>query len=178
MLAGLRTGDRRAQESLFKSYHSDFRKTCLRYATDEQEAEGLLCDAFFKIFTKISSYSGTGNFEGWMRQIVVNTCLSAVRTRLGRRAVLVTMPEEEGALDGVSKAAPDAVSKLSFDDLTRLIGRLPAASRAVFNLYIFDGYSHREIAKELGISEGTSHWHLSTARRWLQSQLTEIRHGQ
>ena len=176
LLAGLRAEERRAQESLFKTYYSDFRKTCLRYATDEQEAEGFLSDAFFKIFTKISSYSGTGNFEGWMRQIVVNTCLSAVRTRLGRRSVLVTMPGEDMAGDAAPKAAPDAVSKMSFDDLTRLIGRLPAASRAVFNLYIFDGYSHREIAQELGISEGTSHWHLSTARRWLQSQLTETRH--
>jgi RNA polymerase sigma-70 factor (ECF subfamily) len=176
ILAGLRAGDRRAQESLFKSYYSDFRKTCLRYATDDQEAESLLSDAFFKIFTKISSYNGTGNFEGWMRQIVVNTCLSAVRTRLGRRAVLVTMPEEDLFLDDGPKAAPDAVSKLSFDDLLRLIARLPAASRAVFNLYIFDGFSHREIAQELGISEGTSHWHLSTARRWLQAQLTETRH--
>lgn len=175
VITGLRAADRRAQESLFRTYHSDFRKTCLRYATDEQEAEGMLSDAFFKIFTKISGYSGAGSFEGWMRQIVVNTCLSAVRTRMGRRAVMVTMPEEDPAADALPAPA-DAISKLAFDDLIRLIGRLPAASRAVFNLYIFDGFSHREIARELGISEGTSHWHLSTARRWLQTQLLATRH--
>lgn len=175
LIAGLRAADRRAQETLFRTYYSDFRKTCLRYATDEQEAEGMLSDAFFKIFTKIDGYSGAGSFEGWMRQIVVNTCLSAVRTRVGRRAVMVAMPEDDPGVDTLPASA-EAVSKLAFDDLIRLIGRLPAASRAVFNLYIFDGYSHREIARELGISEGTSHWHLSTARRWLQTQLLATRH--
>lgn len=178
IIAGCRAGDRRAQENLFQAYYSDFRKVCLRYATDGQEAEAMLSDAFFKIFTKISGYTGAGSFEGWMRQIVVNTCLSAVRTRLGRRAVMVTMPEEDTAFD----AAPhqthnEAVSSLGFEELMRLIQRLPTVSRAVFNLYIFDGFSHREIAERLGISEGTSHWHLSTARRWLQTQLQATRHG-
>ena len=116
IIAGCRAADRRAQESLFQKYYSDFRKTCLRYATDDQEAEAMLSDAFFKIFTKISGYTGAGSFEGWMRQIVVNTCLSAVRTRLGRRAVMVTMPEEEAAFEAAPHhASNDAVSSLGFE---------------------------------------------------------------
>jgi RNA polymerase sigma factor (sigma-70 family) len=179
LIAGCRAADRKAQEHLFRTYYSDFLKVCLRYAADTQEANSMLSDAFFKIFTKASTYSGSGSFEGWMRQVVINTCLTAVRTRLSHRAVVMALPGENAELPEHPdrSAQNDAVSNMGYQELTRLIQGLPTVSRTVFNLYVFEGYSHREIAAQLGISEGTSHWHLSTARQWLKSKLQATRHG-
>jgi RNA polymerase sigma factor (sigma-70 family) len=172
LVARCRASDRKAQEHIFRSYYSDFLKICLRYANDQQEAEAMLSDAFFKIFTKIDSYSGTGPFEAWMRRIVVNTCLTHFRN-YNSTNTHTSLPESDTTpTNGPNlQATNDALSRLGMQELIRLIQSLPPMSRTVFNLYIFEGYSHKEIAGHLGISEGTSHWHLSSARQWLKSKL-------
>lgn len=169
LITACRAGDRKAQEQIFRSYYSDFLKVCLRYAADVPAAEAALSDAFYKIFTKMNSYTGAGSFEGWMRRIVVNTCLSHLR--ISRDANLSLPPSGE-LPDNGGHTLNDALSRIGIQELMRLIQSLPATSRAVFNLYVFDGYSHKEIAGELGISEGTSHWHLSSARQWLRSKIS------
>ncbi len=160
--------DRSAQAALFHHFQSDFLKVCLRYASDEQDANSMLSDAFFKIFTRIETYKREGSFEGWMLRIVVNTCLSHVRSAASKRSDLV---EDFAPYDSRMATANQAISSLGIKEIAGLIRRLPPMSRAVFNLYVFDGYSHKEIAAELKMSEGTSHWHLSKARQWLQQKI-------
>lgn len=165
-----RSADRAAQEHVFRLFYSDFLKVCLRYAGDRQEADAMLSDAFFKIFTRIDSFKGTGHFAGWMKKIVVNTCLSHVRA--SRRETEI--PHDGGSIAETAGAAAshnEALSRLGLQELTALIQKLPPVSRSVFNLFVFEGFSHREIAEQLSISEGTSHWHLSTARQWLKSKI-------
>ncbi len=169
LVAACRAGDRKAQEQIFRSHYSDFLKVCLRYAADVPAAEAALSEAFYKIFTKMDSYTGAGSFEGWMRRIVVNTCLSALR---GRKEVSIELPPSGEAAEGGGHSLNDALSRLGIQELMRLIQSLPPTRRAVFNLYVFEGYSHKEIAVELGMSEGTSQWHLSSARQWLRSKIS------
>jgi RNA polymerase sigma-70 factor (ECF subfamily) len=168
LITACRAGDRKAQEQIFRSYYSDFLKICLRYAADAPAAEAALSDAFYKIFTKMDTYTGKGSFEGWMRQIVVNTCLSQIRSNKDKE---VALPPSGEVPDGNVHAMNDALSRIGIQELLRLIQSLPVTSRTVFNLYVFEGYSHKEIAGQLGISEGTSHWHLSSARQWLRSKI-------
>jgi RNA polymerase sigma-70 factor (ECF subfamily) len=168
LITACRAGERRAQEQIFRSYYSDFLKICLRYAADTPAAEAALSDAFYKIFTKMDTYTGTGSFEGWMRQIVVNTCLTHIRSN---KDTGVLLPPSGEVPDSSAHSLNDALSRMGIQELMRLIQTLPATSRTVFNLYVFEGYSHKEIAAQLGISEGTSHWHLSSARQWLRSKI-------
>jgi RNA polymerase sigma factor (sigma-70 family) len=172
LVARCRASDRKAQEHIFRSYYSDYLKICLRYANDQPEAEAMLSDAFFKIFTKIDSYTGAGHFEGWMRRIVVNTCLTYYRNYNSSNSP-APLPESDATpTNGHSlQTMNEALSNLGLQELTKLIQKLPPVSRTVFNLYVFDGFSHKEISSQLGISEGTSHWHLSNARKWLRSKI-------
>lgn len=167
-----KAGDRKAQEHIFRSYYSDFLKICLRYAANQPDAEAILSDAFFKIFTKTGSYTGAGPFEAWMRRIVVNTCLTYIRNN-GSNNSYSPLPDTEISHINTHnlQATNDALSRLGIRELTSLIQTLPPMSRTVFNLYVFEGYTHKEIAQQLGISEGTSHWHLNNARQWLKSKI-------
>jgi RNA polymerase sigma-70 factor (ECF subfamily) len=171
LVARCRAADRKAQEHIFRTYYSDFLKICLRYAHDQPAAEAMLSDAFFKIFTKIDSYNGSGPFEAWMRRIVVNTCLTHCRNSGG--STDAPLPDADHSIHtGQSlQSSNEALSRLGIQELTRLIQSLPPMSRTVFNLFVFDGYSHKEIAGHLGITEGTSHWHVSSARQWLKAKL-------
>ncbi len=165
-----RAGDRKAQEQLFQSYYSDFLKLCLRYAPDVPSAEAALSDAFFKIFTKIDGYGGTGSFEGWMRRIVVTTCLSHLRSS---GAPADALPEADGDWLPVAggHTPNEGPGRLSMQEALACIHTLPPMQRAVFNLYVFDGYAHREIAGMLGIGESTAQAHLSNARKTLRTLL-------
>lgn len=171
LVARCRAADRKAQEHIFRTYYSDFLKICLRYANDRQGADAMLSDAFFKIFTKIDSFTGAGPFEAWMRRIVVNTCLTHFRNYGGNHDKQLPDADSATTVNHGMQAPNEALSRLGIQELTHLIQSLPPMSRTVFNLYIFEGYSHKEIAVQLGISEGTSHWHVSTARQWLKSKL-------
>jgi RNA polymerase sigma factor (sigma-70 family) len=146
----------------------------MRYSSDKQSAEAILSDSFFKIFTKINTYSGAGSFEGWMRKIVVNTCLSFIKQNKNSKINIV---QEEIDWAGADVVFDDnrALSNLGIQELSVYIQSLPKMSRAVFNLNVFEGYTHKEIADSLGISEGTSHWHLNFARQSLKSKIAN--HG-
>ncbi|MES2478529.1 MAG: RNA polymerase sigma factor [Bacteroidota bacterium] len=163
--------DSKAQETIFKSYYSDFMKICIRYASDKQSANEILNDSFFKIFTKIDDYSGIGSFEGWMRKIVINTCLLHIRSNKNYNKNLVRQQDGDVTIFSKSHLDNEAISKLSMHELSQLIQSLPKMSRAVFNLNVFEGFTHKEIAKTMSISEGTSHWHLNYAREYLKSRI-------
>jgi RNA polymerase sigma factor (sigma-70 family) len=130
----------------------------------------LLNDGFMKIFQSVDQFKNSGSFEGWMRRIMVNTCLDHLRNNGLQQERLVqrnSVPAEETALS----VSNYGIERMEFKELVRLIQALPLMTRTVFNLYVFEGLSHREIAGQLEISEGTSHWHLHQARSLLQKKI-------
>jgi RNA polymerase sigma-70 factor (ECF subfamily) len=155
--------DRRCQRALFSRYAGKMMTVCLRYARHRMEAEDLLQDAFIKVFDHIQSFEGKGSFEGWIRRIVVNTALKNVSRH--------SFQKEGIGLDGIieSSADPSVFSALSEQELLAMIAQLPQGYRIVFNLYVIEGYSHREIADTLGIEESTSRSQLVKARNTLQN---------
>lgn len=133
------------------------------YVKDVHQAEDLMITAFMKVFLNLASFSHQGSFEGWIRRIMVNECISFLRAN--RR--IVFLDDEKFRDDSHS----DIESNLSVEDLQSLIDALPDGYRMVFNLYAIEGYKHREISAMLGISEGTSKSQLSHARRILKEQV-------
>ena len=165
LIDGLRREDRRAQRRLYERYSGLFFAVCLRYLKRADAAEDAMIDGFFKVMTKIGTYTGEGNFEGWMRRVMVNECLMRLRKRksLGMTVELADHqlpPEPAEALEALAEA-----------DLLRLLDRLPTGYRTVFNLYVIEGYKHREIAEQLGISINTSKSQLILAKKRLREFL-------
>ena len=140
---------------------------CMRYAKNREEAEEILHEGFLRVFTYIKNFKGSGSFEGWIRKIMVNCALLRYRNKSHLHAVIQSDVERPG-----TTTEPDILSKLDAKELLLLVQSLPAGYRLVFNLYVFEGYKHREIAQALGISEGTSKSNLSDARSILQKALT------
>jgi RNA polymerase sigma factor (sigma-70 family) len=167
LITGCLNRDRTAQKQLYERYASKMYALCYRYVHNSMEAEDILVTAFTRIFDRIDQFKGEGSFEGWIRRIMVNEALSYLRRN--RSMYLETDLE---AAD--RKPDYDSISDhLEAEDLMKLIQALPTGYRIVFNLYAIDGYSHKEIADQLGISENTSKSQLSRARSYLQKQLAE-----
>jgi len=141
----------------------------MRYAIDEHEAADILGHSFVKMFRSIHSFDvSKGNFHGWLKKIIINESLDHIKQR-SRFSSLELGVAEEPFVDNSIIEKTDAAAIL------RLIKQLPPATHAVFVLYAIDGYTHKEIAAQLSISEGTSKWHLSEARKILQQKLTAIK---
>ncbi len=179
IIEGCRRNKRQHQEQLYTRYYNLFLKLCARYARDMHDAEQLMQDSFLKIFNHIHDYSGKGSFEGWMRRIVVNTCLDYLKSKYLKSAMQLYFPNEIGE-SATFKVANQALDRMAMKDILGIIQTLPPMSRAVFNLFVFEGYSHKEISVLMNISEGTSQWHVNNARKNLQqkikaSQLTETK---
>lgn len=170
IIAGCRQKSRAIQEHLYKTYYSTFLKVCSRYAKDMQDAEQLLNDGFLKVFTQIDKFTNTGSFEGWMRRIVINTCLDYLRSTALKEEMAMhvrAIPAEETNL----AVTNEGLESIEFKEMVVMIQSLPAMTRTVFNLFVFDGFNHKEISGQLDISEGTSHWHLHQARNLLQKKI-------
>ncbi len=167
MIQGCLKNDRKAQEELYKRFYPAMMSLCLRYLPDPEDAVETLNDAFLKIFGHIGRYdSARTNLYTWMRTILINTTLDVLRKqKVSREREANTADVEEAGIDN------DAISKFNGDELLAMIRRLPSTPRSVFNLFVVDGYTHREIAAMLRISEGTSRWYLNEARRQLKQIL-------
>ncbi|WP_240612952.1 RNA polymerase sigma factor [Chitinophaga parva] len=163
-----REGKRKAQELLYRQCYGFAMAIAMRYATDENEAADILSHAFVKMFRSIASFdSAKGNFHGWLKKIVINESLDHIKQR-SRFVSLETQVVEEPFVNN------SIIEKTDAAVILQLIRQLPRATHAVFVLYAIDGYTHKEIAAHLGISEGTSKWHLSEARKILQQKITAI----
>ena len=170
IIAGCRKKDRALQEHLYKVYYSIFLKVCARYAKSMQDAEQLLNDGFLKVFTQIDNFKNAGSFAGWMQRIMVNTCLDYLRSTSLKEEMVMhvnSIPAEESNISVTN----EALEHMEFRELVKVIQALPAMTRTVFNLFVFEGYNHKEIADQLEISEGTSHWHVHQARSILQKKI-------
>ena len=168
LIKGCIAGDRTFQTKLYDLFAPKMLGVCLRYAKNREEAEEVLHEGFLRVFTYIKKFNGTGSFEGWIRKIMVNCALLKYRNKSHLHPV-IQLETDRGGIT----AEPDIFSTLDTKELILLVQSLPPGYRLVFNLYVFEGYKHREIAKALGISEGTSKSNLSDARLILQKALTE-----
>lgn len=167
LITGCRKRDRNAQKALYDTYSSKMYGLCSRYLKDPMEAEDVLVVAFTRILERIDQYKGEGSFEGWIRRIVVNEALTCLRKRRNMH-LEAELGEADYQLD-----YRNLEDHLQAEDLVQLINALPTGYRIVFNMYAIDGYSHKEIADTLGISENTSKSQLSRARTYLQKALKE-----
>jgi RNA polymerase sigma factor (sigma-70 family) len=167
LINGCLLGDPRMQEALYRRFSGKMYAVCLRYAAKNEDAEDILQDGFVKVFKSLERYRGDGSFEGWMRRIFVNTAIEHYRKSHHMAAVSEhheTMLRDTGL---------NALDHLSAKDIMTLIQSLAPGYRQVFNLYVVEGYSHREIADMMGISEGTSKSQLARAKAILQEKIKE-----
>jgi RNA polymerase sigma factor (sigma-70 family) len=171
LIDGCRKQDRHAQRFLFEHYSGRMLALCCRYVKDKMDAEDVMVVAFTKVFDRIRQYKGEGSFEGWIRRIMVNESLTYLRKNKSMYLETdIEAAEREPNYDKLD-------SELEAEDLRKLIAELPTGYRIVFNLYAIDGFSHQEIAGQLGVSENTSKSQLSRARALLQKRLIEIEDG-
>ncbi|MCD4773746.1 MAG: RNA polymerase sigma factor [Bacteroidales bacterium] len=165
VIQGCVKGKRKSQEMLFNIFSKKMFAVCLYYSKNKDEAEDILHNGFLKIFENIKQYKGRGSFEGWVRKIFVNTALEKFRSQ-----TFLTAVNDQIEYDYMTEDA-DIISKLSSEELIKMIQELSPAYRMVFNLYAVEGYSHEEISKKLEIAEGTSKSNLARARKILQKKV-------
>jgi RNA polymerase sigma-70 factor (ECF subfamily) len=159
-------GERPAQEELYRLFYLPMLKVCTRYARDIDEAGAIYNGSMLKVFTNLHQYKAKGDFEAWVRRIVVNSCIDHIR----RQTKFTHQALNEGT-EVNNTVDPEAYEKISGNEIIGLIRQLPRNTALVFNLFVLEGYKHEEIAKIVGISAGTSKWHMNEARRLLKVQL-------
>ena len=167
-IALCKQGNRAAQKVLYESLSPKMFAICLRYMGDRELAEDTLQEGFVTLFSKLETYSGEGSFEGWARKIFVNTALMSLR----KNDVLKQSGEIETAWNVTSEETP-AIQNISYKELMKMIAGLPPGFRTVFNMFVIEGYNHKEISEALGISEVTSRSQLQRARVMLQKKIKE-----
>lgn len=165
ILQGSIQGERRMQELLYQTYAPRMYGVCLRYAGNPDDAQDILQEGFVKVFHNLSRFRGDGSFEGWIRRIFVNTAIEHYRRKVN------LYPVTEAQEDTVEDRDWSALDRLALKDLLEMIRKLSPGYRTVFNLYVVEGYTHKEIAAMLGISEGTSKSQLARAKAILQNMI-------
>lgn len=162
LIEGCQREDRKMQQQLYQRFAPKMYGVCLRYAGNIEEAEDILQEGFIKVFRKIGSFRGEGSFEGWVRRIFVNTAIEHFR----RKSYLQPITEREETT--VENKYLSVLDSLAEKDIINLVQQLSPGYRTVFNMYVIEGYTHKQIAEMLGISEGTSKSQLSRAKSILQ----------
>ena len=169
IIQGCINEEKSAQQYLYEAYSPKMYYVCLRYARHASEAQDMLQDGFIKVFDNIGSFKSNGSFEGWIRRIVVNTALNYCRKSSFKQEQIGI----EDYQDTVVKSK--AVSNLGEKELLALIQKLPDGYRTVFNLYVIEGYSHKEIGEMLKVTESTSRSQLAKSRKWMQNELEKLK---
>jgi RNA polymerase sigma factor (sigma-70 family) len=162
LIEGCIRGDRKMQYELYERFAPKMFGVCLRYASNNEEAEDILQEGFIKVFKKMGSYRSEGSFEGWIRRIFVNTAIEHFRRKTHLQPIT---EKEENTVEGKYLSVLDSLAE---KDIVQLVQQLSPGYRTVFNMYVIEGYSHKQIAEQLGISEGTSKSQLSRAKQILQ----------
>ena len=168
VIKGCIAGSSKAQQALYNLFADDMFGVCLYYSPDRSEAEDTLHEGFLKVFNNIGSLKGEGSLKGWIRRIMVNTALEKFRKKSPLYVLDNDGYETSGDID-----RENIISNISADDLITLIHDLSPQYRMVFNLYALEGYSHKEIAEMMKISEGTSKSNLARARAILQKKVKQ-----
>ena len=172
IVEGCKAQDRSSQQKIYELLYSKMLPVCYRYARGTDEAKDILQDGFIKVFEKIEHYNAGGSFEGWVRRIIVNTAIDTYRKN--KKEVFI---DDESRIkdenDWEDTENESEYSGLSINDIVDAMQNLSPAYQAVFNLYVMEGYSHQEIADELGVSIGTSKSNLAKAKANMKTMLTE-----
>jgi RNA polymerase sigma factor (sigma-70 family) len=169
IIQGCVQNNRAAQEKLYKLMYPKMMSMVRRYINHDkyQLAEEILNNGFLKVFQKIDTYKYEGSFEGWVRRVVFHSLSDYIRQNIKYMEKVVLVEKDEVLESNIT-------SNFAYNDIMKVVQSLPETGRAVFNMYAMDGYSHREIAENLGISEGTSKWHLFEARKMLKIKLEKL----
>jgi RNA polymerase sigma factor (sigma-70 family) len=168
LIAGCIAGDRVMQEELYNRFAPKMYAVCLRYANNSDDAQDLLQEGFIKVYKNIHRFRAEGSFEGWIRRVFINSSIEHLRKK---SAKLMTVSEkEEGTIEDTDISALDSMAE---KDIIKLIQELSPGYRTVFNLYVIEGFAHKEIAEQLGISEGTSKSQLARAKSILQKKVAQ-----
>lgn len=162
--------DKRAQKELYDRFAPIHYAKIRRYVREEAEANAILNESFFKILTCLKDYTANGSFQGWMHRITINTTLDYLRKQ--KKYQNIRSEEFEGAEIAIPETS---VGKMAYKELLALVHALPDAQRSVFNLFVFDDCSHKEIADLLGMTENNSRWHLNDARRRLKEKIDALK---
>lgn len=167
LISGCAQNDRGAQEKLYRHFYSTMMGTIRRYFPDEDTATEILNIGFTKVFLNIKSFKFKGSFEGWMRRIMFHEVSNYANKHVKYKNKIVLMEKD-------AFVHKDHANNLYYNDLLKLLNELPEATRVVFNMFAIDGLPHKEIAKSLNISEGTSKWHVSSARKILKEKIEKL----
>lgn len=159
--------NRHAQHQIYSKFSPKMLSVCRQYIKDLHQAEDVMITAFMKVFTNLKNFEHKGNFEGWIRRIMINECISYIRVHKK-----VTFIEDENYME---ERHNNIESQFSVEDIQFLIDNLPDGYKMVFNLYCIEGFKHQEIAAMLGINEGTSKSQLYHARKMLQNTITKLK---
>jgi RNA polymerase sigma factor (sigma-70 family) len=168
LIKGCKANERVAQEGLYNLFYADMLRLCYRYLKSDDLSKEALNAGFLKVFKHIGTFDEKkGEFGGWIRTIIIRTCID-----LGRKEIKFS--KETNVLEEAENVfiSPAILNKLYAEDLLKCIHLLPAATRIVFNLSVIEGYSHGEIGEQLNIKESTSRWHLSEGKKMLRAMLT------
>lgn len=168
IIDGCKRDDRKAQEHLYRSYYRVMMNLCLRYTKNESDALEVLNMGFLKVFRNMKRYDpAQGSLYTWIRTVVINSCLDHIKIK--QKEIKAQELNEAAEVE----VEPEIIRKLKAGSILNLVQKLPPATQGVFNLFVMEGYGHKEIAQLLQISEGTSKWHLSEARKLLKQLLLQ-----
>jgi len=167
LIRNVASGNRAAQKELYKKYFGKMSGVAIRYTRTKEEAYEVLNDAFMKVFDSINTYKGDGELAAWIYKIVLYTTYAYARKNYKVKEVKTELQLNDVTVEN------EALSNLGLATIYKNIQKLPDSHRLVFSMYVIDNFKHKEIAKELNISEGTSKWYLSKARIKLQELLKE-----
>jgi RNA polymerase sigma factor (sigma-70 family) len=170
ILDGCKKGKGNDQRKLYDLLSPKMYGLCLQYADNTDDAKDIMQEGFIKVFRKIEQFTGKGSLEGWVRRIMVNTALEKYRSQV------IMQPVDEKTAIKNNLIYEETIENISADNIISIIQTLTPKYRMVFNLYAIEGYSHKEIAEKLGISEGTSKSNLSRARVILQDKVNKLFH--
>jgi RNA polymerase sigma-70 factor (ECF subfamily) len=175
IIKGCLKNDRASQKALYEQYYSKMLGVCLRYAKDRDNAKDILHEAFLKVFNNLKNFNGSGSFEGWIRRIMVNTSIDYLRKNKQNYLIVSTVYANEKASAATEEIEEDdLLLNIDKEDILKAVQDLTPAYRTVFNLYVIEEFTHKEIAEMLDISEGTSKSNLSKAKFNLRRNLTNL----
>lgn len=175
LLEACKQEERKAQFELYQLCYSLILSVCLRYERNKEDAEFLLNKIFYKILTNLDRYQTQVPFDAWVRRIAINTAIDEYRKQQRSKLDYVEEPMKGAPLSEMDYN--EAEKRFDAEELLQMVQALPPVSQKVFNLYIIDGYNHKEIGDQLGMSEGTSKWHLSSARKKIQEMMRKALHS-